>query len=77
MAMMTYWGREGRRGLLSYEIAVLFFSRSRSNLSLKYENSNTARIGIPFHLSLDSLPSALSIPPVLNVPPPALGRREE
>lgn len=53
-----------------------FFSRSRLNLSLEYENNNTARIGISFHLSPDPLPPALSNPQASNNPPPP-GRREE
>lgn len=75
--MMTYRGREGRRGLLSYEIAVLFFSRSRLNLSLEYENNNTLRIGISFHLSPDPLPPALSNMRASNNPPPPGGGRSE
>ena len=53
-----------------------FFSRSRLNLSREYENNNTARIGISFHLSPDPLPPALSNPQASNNPPPP-GRREE
>lgn len=53
-----------------------FFSQSRLNLSLEYENNNTARIGISFHLSPDPLLRVLSNPQASNNPPPP-GRREE
>ena len=75
---MTYRGRERRRrGLLSYEIAVLFFHEVVFNLSLEYENNNTARIGISFHLSPDPLSPALSNPQASNNPPPPGGGRSE
>lgn len=77
-AMMTYRGRERRqRGYSHMKSPCCFFSRSRLNLPLEYENNNTARIGISFHLSPDPLSPALSNPQASNNPPPPGGGRSE